>query len=79
MEQHKLKGKCTLFHYSRCAAEMAIAAGYKATASGLAEQRERGPPEVWNVAEERWKRSKLPKGLGEVQRAEVPVPEILAG
>jgi hypothetical protein len=73
MRQQMPRGNCTLFHCSRCAAETAVVEGYTSTASALGVQKERGPPEVWNVAEERSKRSKLSKGLGEVQIMGVPV------
>jgi hypothetical protein len=67
------RGNCTLFHYSRCAGETAAREGHTSTASALAVQKERDPPEVWNVAGERSKRSKSSEGLGEVQIVGVPV------
>jgi hypothetical protein len=57
---------------------MAIAEEDKATASVLVEQKEMAPLAVWSVAEERSKRSKSSKELGEVQRVGVPVVEMSA-
>jgi hypothetical protein len=57
---------------------MAIAEEDKATASVLVERKERALLGVWSVAEERLKRWKLSKGLGEAQRVGVPVVEMSA-
>ena len=68
-----LRGNCRLFRDSRCAVETAGFEGHTSTASALGVQKERDPPEVWNVAEERSKRSTLSEGLGEAQIVEAPV------
>lgn len=76
--QYRPKRNCMVIHCSRCTVGMAIAEEDKATASVLVEQKERAPLGVWSVAEERSKRSKSSKGLGEVQRVGVPVVEMSA-